>query len=289
MSSFDKFVPPALGWRRDLPDPRDFTLNHPRVESLLAGLCRSSSPLPTQCDLRNWGETSHFSNAEDQGGLNAASAFACLALIEYFERKTCGRTFEGSHRFVFEMGRKVARLSGNSALGIRDTLKVIQRFGTPPEELYPYHPHVDDDILNDASFIGYATDLPVFTYFRIDHPGRSGDAVLSDTKAMIAAGFPVILGFPVPRSMTTDGLVPFRPRFDSYRGGQTVLAIGYDDHRIAKGQGAILIRNSWGTKWGDKGYGWLPYAYLTQHLAADFWTLLSEEWADPSELSAPLR
>ena len=42
--------------------------------------------------------------------------------------------------------------------------------------------------------------------------------------------------------------------------------------------GALLIRNSWGGAWGDKGYGWLPYEYVLCKLATDFWSLLSMEW-----------
>jgi len=47
------------------------------------------------------------------------------------------------------------------------------------------------------------------------------------------------------------------------------MGVGYDDARQW-----FLVRNSWGARWGIKGYFTLPYAYVTDNnLANDFWTI----------------
>jgi C1A family cysteine protease len=55
--------------------------------------------------------------------------------------------------------------------------------------------------------------------------------------------------------------------------GHAVMVVGYDDS--AK---RVLVRNSWGTDWGIKGYFTMPYDYISDNnLADDLWTIRAFE------------
>ncbi len=56
-------------------------------------------------------------------------------------------------------------------------------------------------------------------------------------------------------------------------GGHAVMAVGYDD-AVKR----FIVRNSWGIRWGMKGYFTMPYAYLAdRNFSDDFWTIRKGE------------
>lgn len=83
------------------------------------------------------------------------------------------------------------------------------------------------------------------------------------------------------------GKIPFPCDGEKVEGGHAVVAVGYDDNLEISNPGcdgssttgALLIRNSWGTAWGQDGYGWLPYQYVEAGLAEDWW-VVKNEWVD---------
>ena len=68
--------------------------------------------------------------------------------------------------------------------------------------------------------------------------------------------------------------------------GHTLTVCGYDNARVCPRSGggetvgALLVRNSWSAAWGENGYGWVPYLYVTEGLTEDWWTLDKRQWRD---------
>ncbi|HLN20527.1 MAG TPA: C1 family peptidase [Bacteroidales bacterium] len=121
----------------------------------------------------------------------------------------------------------------------------------------------------------------------------SREDILLSVKSYIEAGIPSMFGFwgfPSYDKSDVKGGIPYPAENESAQWGHAVVAIGFDDNKEITNtvnnkttQGALLIRNSWGKEWGDNGYGWLPYDYVLNNLALDFWSLVSMEWVETNQ------
>lgn len=269
----------ALGWIPDVPKPTDYTPAHPQVAKLLAktALASDTVALPSKVDL-----TPYFSPIEDQGQLGSCTANAAAGLVEYFERKVFNRYTDVSRLFVYKTTRDLLGWTGDSGAYLRSTMEALALLGAPPESYWPYD-ITQFDVEPTAFIYALGTKFNATKYFRLDPNGSSGPQILDNIKRFVAAGFPSMFGFPVYAEFDNPqpgGLVAF-PSGVGYRGGHANDAIGYDDNLMINGdKGALRIRNSWGTGWGDGGYGWLSYRYVTEGLATDWWTLISADYVD---------
>jgi C1A family cysteine protease len=291
-----------MGWLPDFPDFRDFDIAQDQVPDRLQALgqkdsvkamltqVKASEPraLRPQEDLREW-----CSPIENQLNLGSCTAQAGAGLVEYFERRAFGTHLNASRLFLYKVTRNLLHLTGDTGAFLRTTMAAMTLFGVPPEEYYPYDVARFDGE-PPAFCYAFAQNYQAISYYRLDPPETARADLLQRVKTLLSSGLPSMFGFTVFSSYTqaeSSGKIPYPTRGDRRVGGHAVVAVGYDDTMTITntnrgGQattGALLIRNSWGTDWGEKGYGWLPYAYVTQGLAVDWWSLLRNEWINTGQ------
>jgi len=286
----------GLGWLPDRPDVRDHTPiarkesaseSEDEVQSDLqrVGVRELADPaaLPTQADLR-----SGFSPVENQGDLGSCTAHAGVGLLEYFERTSGGSHIDASRRFLYKTTRELMGQTGDTGAYLRSTMKAMVLFGIPPEQYWPYEISAFDEEPS-AFCYSFASDYKTVRYYRLDPSSVAADEVLLRIKANLAAGMPSMFGFTVYSSIDhagKTGEISYPARNERDVGGHAVIAAGYDDSKTIRNlageetTGALLIRNSWGAGWGQDGYGWLPYDYVLDGLAVDWWSLIKADWVD---------
>jgi len=280
----------GLGWLHELPDIRDYSVETEAVSMILKPLKLSKispSTLPAAVDMKNM-----FSPIENQQSIGSCTAHAGVGLVEYFERKAFGTHIDASRLFLYKVTRNLLQVAGDTGAYLRTTMAAMTLFGVPPEKYWPYDIK-KFDIEPTAFLYSFAEDFEAINYFRLDPPGTSPSDLLARIKTYIAAGLPLMFGFTVYDSISqaaTTGKIPFPCAKERVLGGHAIDAVGYSDQMRIKNTvcglettGAFLIRNSWGTGWGDKGYGWLPYDYVLKGLAGDWWGILKAGWIDTGE------
>ncbi|SEA24773.1 Cysteine protease, C1A family [Thiothrix caldifontis] len=283
----------GTGWLPPMPDLRDYSQGHAEINKMTKKLKLSNkAELPPTVDLRKW-----CSPVEDQGRLGSCTAQAGMGIVEYFQRRAFGKHYDGSRLFLYKTTRNLMGVTGDTGSWLRNTMGALCLCGVPDEKYWPYTDKQGaepDGFDREPSAFVYAIadNYEAIKYFCHDPMGKNipPTKVLATVKLFLAAGIPSMFGFfgfPSFGMSDTPGGIPYPSAEESAEWGHAIAAVGYDDDKKIKntqsGQettGAFLIRNSWGEGWGDAGYGWLPYEYVLNGLAVDFWSLLSMEWVD---------
>jgi C1A family cysteine protease len=258
----------GYGWSPDLPDARDHLYTAPHLALASA---------PPRMDLRN----GLLPDVYDQGPIGSCTANAIAAAFQFDLRKENLADFLPSRLFIYYNERAMEGDTGfDSGAQLRDGIKSIANLGVCPENEWPYDatpaeseggpfpPGARDGEKPGAECYQDALNSRATSYARLNHRD------LDQLRGCLASGYPFVFGFTAYENLESaevrqTGDIPMPGPEDRAIGGHAVLAVGYDDTRKA-----FLIRNSWGTDWGQKGYGTMPYAYLQEPLlSSDFWTV----------------
>lgn len=259
------------GWTPDLPDHRDLRFAPARTR-------RNTLPkLPTSVDLRTTGFEPPI---YDQSALGSCTANGVGDIFEYTQRRLGYADYMPSRLFIYYEERRIINTLGqDSGAFIRDGLRVVNRLGAPHESIWPYN-------------IGAFTSPPPQAAYD-DGLNHQATAYMSvdnkreyDVKAALAQGLPVTFGFSVFAWFESPDAQGFcRPVVgQGILGGHCVVLVGYFKQ---KNTWWGIVRNSWGTGWGQSGYCYMPLRWLCNYYNADdFWVIQDVEPDVLSKLKA---
>lgn len=209
-------------------------------------------------DLRNKIHTNY-----DQGNLNSCTANAICSLIEYNNPN-----FFGSRLFLYYNERKLENnISNDDGAYLVDGIKSLINYGICKEIEWPY---IIKNFAIKPPDKSYASALykKLITAYNITNN-------LSIIKNTLSNNIPFVVGIAIYKSfessiVSTTGNVPMPKYNEKLLGGHAVVCVGYNDIKQI-----FIMKNSWGSRWGDNGYFYLPYRYLlSSNLSSDLWCII---------------
>lgn len=219
---------------------------------------KPSVPLPVKVDLRR-----HWNFVYDQGQLGSCTSQAICSLLHFDNASLL------PSRLLHYYNERA--LDGDISIDAGSTLSqginALVYYGICQEKDWPYSiekfaVHPPDGVYQKARA------HKIYSY-------RHVRQTLQDMKAALASNIPFVFGILVYESFESDsvamtGVVPLpNPTIETLLGGHALCAVGYDDKKQA-----FIVRNSWGSGWGDRGYCYIPYSYLVDRgLTSDLWVI----------------
>ena len=241
------------GWLPDVPDFQDFQF---------VPKAAPTAVLPTVQDFRPL-----LQPIDDQNGYGSCVAHSTQAALRFEHmRQGLGDT-QFSRAFIYYMARTIdGSVHEDSGTSNRAGMKSVAKYGACPETEWLY---TESHIYKRPTTLVRRDALQdkVLKYYRLSSTSL-------DLQRACLQEYPFVFGVSVFESFesptaSATGVIPMPKKGEQLLGGHSMLAVGYDDTNQW-----FIIRNSWGPDWGDSGYGYLPYSYMTNRgLASDFWVL----------------
>ena len=268
-------------------------MEKPRIGGYKAGAVPDSAKkyakaganqLPPKVDLRKF-----MTEVESQVG-SSCVANAMAGAYEYLAKRELQDTTDVSRLFVYYNARYIDGSQDEDAGSyMTNAIKGLQEYGACSESIWA---NEEDNILEEPHEDAYSEaesfKIKDAEYIETD---------LDTWRSVLADGYPIAFALNTFDSFDdackNRGRVPLPKKTDNVRdthGWHAMLAVGYSDpDRV------FIVRNSWGTEWGEKGYCYIPYDYVIhdEYNGHDSWIIKAidesnygEEVADDDESSS---
>ncbi len=225
--------------------------------AVAAGALTAPPALPASVDLRApWWD---IGNQENTGSCVGWGSTDSVARYMFVKAGRLGQNVKLSPRFTWMASKETDAFTTRPETMIEaagTTLKaavdILRNFGAVPETLLPFHITTAMYTGNENTFFATAATRKIAAYFNLQRNPPNW-------RAWLAAHGPILVGLNVDHTWdnataTGGNMDVFQP--STVRGGHAVALVGY------RADGRFIVRNSWGTAWGDHGFGYPSEAYI---------------------------
>jgi len=250
-----QYIPPNERILNVLPSQkpeRDWRFEH-AVDS---GILGAVAAAPASVDLRE----SSWWKIGDQGSSGSCVGWATADGLLRWHFVKAGRIAKSkrlSVRFTWMAAKETDEFINRptsfiekDGTSLKAALDISRNFGAVDESVLPFAPATLSD-LEAQAFYSLAAQLKIASYFNL---GTN----VANWRTWLATKGPILVRLGV--DATWDNASATAGKMDTYqpqtvRGGHAVALVGYTPDRF-------IVRNSWGTPWGDNGFAYasIPYA-----------------------------
>jgi C1A family cysteine protease len=194
---------------------------------------------------------------ENQGMIGSCVTNAIATALEYISKRSTGSFFPMSRMFLYYTARDFANEDAeikDVGSNIFQALLSVQKDGVCLESSWPYDIEKVNEKPNSYAYVE-AEKYKVEQFLKIK-PN------LDDMLSCLSEGYPFVFGLKITDSFNKlDGFISV-PSSDEVRsdihGNHAMLCVGFNREKKV-----FIVRNSWGKDWGDKGYCYIPFDYMT--------------------------
>ncbi len=226
-------------------------------DAIAGGALGAVAALPASVDLR-----AAWWAIDDQEDTGSCVGWATAEGVVRYHMVKAGRlpkNVQLSSRFVW-MGSKetdaiVTRpetFIEGAGTSLKAAVDIARKYGTVEMALLPFHIATKMYTGNENAFFTAAAQRKIASYFNMHRD-------LNQWKSWLANNGPILAGLSVDQTWdnatnTGGNIDVFMP--NTVRGGHAIAVVGYTS------SGRFIVRNSWGTVWGDHGFGYVSAAYI---------------------------